>query len=102
MTSSVLTGACCTPSRCATVDHIVIGPPGVIALNAKRHPGGKAWVGECMVMVNGQKTDYLRNSRFEAQRAARLLFATRGPRKAFEKPLEVGTVNDEALARRSG
>jgi len=55
------------------IDHIVIGPAGVVTLNAKRHPGGKVWVGERMVMVNGQKTDYLRNSRFEAQRAARLL-----------------------------
>ena len=60
------------------IDHIVIGPPGVITLNAKRHPRGKAWVGERMVMVNGQKTDYLRNSRFEAQRAARLLSAACG------------------------
>ncbi len=55
------------------IDHIVIGPPGVTTLNSKRHPHGTAWVGERMVMVNGQKTDYLRNSRFEAQRAARLL-----------------------------
>lgn len=60
------------------IDHVVIGPPGVITLNAKRHPRGKAWVGKRMVMVNGQKTDYLRNSRFEAQRAARLLSAACG------------------------
>lgn len=57
------------------IDHVVIGPPGVFTLNAKRHPRGKAWVGERMVMVNGQRTDYLRNSRHEAQRAARLLSA---------------------------
>ena len=60
------------------IDHILIGPPGVITLNAKCHPRGKAWVGERMVMVNGQKTDYLRNSRFEAQRAARRLSAACG------------------------
>ena len=40
------------------IDHVVIGPPGVITLNAKRHPRGKVWVGERMVMINGQKTDY--------------------------------------------
>lgn len=57
------------------IDHVVIGPPGVFTLNAKRHPRGKAWVGERMVMVNGQRTDYLRNSRHEAQRASRLLSA---------------------------
>ncbi len=55
------------------IDHIVIGPAGVFTLNAKRHPRGKAWVGERMVMVNGQRTEYLRNSRFEAKRACRLL-----------------------------
>lgn len=55
------------------IDHIVIGPAGVFTLNAKRHPRGKAWVGERMVMVNGQRTSYLRNSRFEAKRACRLL-----------------------------
>ena len=55
------------------IDHIVIGPAGVFTLNAKRHPRGKAWVGEHMVMVNGQRTEYLRNSRFESKRACRLL-----------------------------
>jgi hypothetical protein len=29
-------------------------------------------------------------------------FAARAARKALEEPLEVGPVNDEALARRSG
>lgn len=60
------------------IDHIVIGPAGVFTLNAKRHPRGKAWVGERMVMVNGQRTEYLRNSRFEAKRASRLLSETCG------------------------
>ena len=55
------------------IDHVVIGPAGVITLNAKRHPGATAWVGERMVMMNGQRTDYLGNSRFEATRACRLL-----------------------------
>jgi hypothetical protein len=65
-------------SNGSDIDHIVIGPPGVITLNSKCHPSGTAWVGEHAVMVNGQKTDYLRNSRFEAQRAARLLSAACG------------------------
>jgi len=55
------------------IDHIVIGPAGVFTLNTKCRPRGKAWVGEHMVMVNGQRTKYLRNSRFEAKRACRLL-----------------------------
>lgn len=55
------------------IDHVVVGPPGVFTLNTKNHPGGWVWVGESMVLVNGQKTWYIRNSRFEARRAARML-----------------------------
>ena len=55
--------------RGSDIDHVVIGPPGVFTLNAKRHPHGKAWVGERAIMINGQRTDYLRNSRFEGIRA---------------------------------
>ena len=65
-------------NRGSDIDHVLIGPAGVLTLNAKRHPRGKAWVGDHMVLVGGQRTDYLRNSRFEAQRAARLLSAAGG------------------------
>ena len=64
--------------RGSDIDHVVIGPPGVITLNTKRHPNGKAWVGERSVMVNGFRTDYLRNSRHEASRASRLLTTAHG------------------------
>jgi hypothetical protein len=55
------------------IDHVVIGPPGVFTLNTKNHSGSKVWVAERTFMVNGQKQPYLRNSRFEAQRASKLL-----------------------------
>lgn len=57
------------------IDHVVIGPPGVITLSTKRHPNGKAWIDESRVMVNGRPTNYVRNSRHEARRSARLLSA---------------------------
>ncbi|MBX9245827.1 NERD domain-containing protein [Actinotalea ferrariae] len=60
------------------IDHVVIGPPGVFTLNAKHHPGAKIWVAGNTFMVNGQKQPYLRNSRHEAQRAAKLLTAAAG------------------------
>jgi hypothetical protein len=60
------------------IDHVVIGPAGVFTLNAKRHPGRKAWIAEWAVMVNGNKTDYLRNSRFEAARASTSLSSACG------------------------
>lgn len=59
--------------RGSDIDHVVIGPPGVFTLNTKRHPDGNAWVGERAVLINGQRTDYLRNSRFEGRRASKLL-----------------------------
>ena len=57
------------------IDHLVIGPGGVYSLNAKHHPGSKVWVGGNTLMINGQRQPYIRNSRFEAHRATRLLTA---------------------------
>lgn len=54
----------------------------MFTLNAKNHPGAKIWIGgdTFMVngMVNGQRQPYVRNSRFEARRAAKLLSAVTG------------------------
>ena len=60
------------------IDHVVIGPPGVFTLNTKNHPGKQIWVAERAFMVSGQRTDYLRNSMFEARRASKLLSAACG------------------------
>jgi hypothetical protein len=74
------------------IDHVVIGPAGVITLNAKRHPGAKAWVGENVVMVKGQRTDYLRNARYEAKRASKLLTAACGIEVAVFAVVDAFTV----------
>lgn len=55
------------------IDHVVIGPRGVFTLNTKNHPDGSVSVYERALWVNGHSTDYLRNSRFEAERATKLL-----------------------------
>jgi hypothetical protein len=55
------------------IDHVLIGPAGVITVNTKRHPKATASIGEWRVSVNGQPTDYLRSARNEARRASRLL-----------------------------
>ncbi len=60
------------------IDHLVVGPGGVYSLNAKRHPGANLWIGGNTFMVNGHRQDYVRNSRFEAERASRLLTASCG------------------------
>ncbi|MDP9463342.1 MAG: NERD domain-containing protein [Actinomycetota bacterium] len=62
--------------RDSDIDHMVIGPGGVFTLNTKRHPDGKVWLSERALLVNGHRTDYLRNSRFEAERVSKLLTAS--------------------------
>ena len=42
-------------------------------INTKRHPAAKVWLAPAQIRVNGQPVPYLRNSRFEATRAADLL-----------------------------
>lgn len=64
--------------RGSDIDHLVVGPGGVFTLNTKNHPGGRIWVGGDTVMVNGHRVPYVRNSRFEAQRAGRLLSRATG------------------------
>jgi hypothetical protein len=66
------------------IDHVVIGPPGVFTLNTKNHIRGNVWVTETVFMVNGQKREYFRNSRYEAKRASSLLSAACG----FDVPVE--------------
>jgi hypothetical protein len=55
-----------------------MGPGGVFTLNAKHHPGSAVWVGGDTFLVNGRRHPYVRNSRHEAGRAARLLTAASG------------------------
>lgn len=56
----------------ADIDHVLIGPYGVITVNTKT-TRGKVWVAEQGMVVSGTKVDYLRNSRYEAQRTRGLL-----------------------------
>lgn len=60
------------------IDHVVIGPGGVFTINTKHHPDAAIWVGGNTVMVDGHRVPYVRNSRFEAQRTARMLTAALG------------------------
>ena len=64
--------------RGSDIDHLVIGPGGIFTLNAKHHPGAKIWVGGDTFMVNSNRQPYIRNSRHEAARAAKLLTAACG------------------------
>lgn len=59
--------------RGSDIDHVVVGPVGVVTVNTKHHPHASVWVGGETFMVNGQRVPYIRNSRHEARRAVRLL-----------------------------
>lgn len=60
------------------IDHVVIGPGGVFTINTKHHPTASVWVGGNTIMVNGTRTHYVRNSRFEAKRTSRFLTTALG------------------------
>jgi hypothetical protein len=60
------------------IDHVVIGPPGIYTINTKNHSGKRIWVGGHVFMVNGFKTNHIRNSLFEAKRASGLLSKVAG------------------------
>jgi hypothetical protein len=61
----------------ADIDHVVIGPFGVVTVNTKT-TGTAVWVGEYGLTIGGKPVDYLRKSRREADRAGRLLHRATG------------------------
>jgi hypothetical protein len=66
-------------SRGANVDHLVIGPGGVITINTKNLTG-KVWVASRALLHNGRKTSYLPAAVKEAAAvSARLTSATARP-----------------------
>ena len=76
------------------IDHLVIGPGGVFTINTKHHRDARIWVSGDMLMVNGEKTWYVRNARHEATNATtRLAEATGRPIRAFGLVVPVGAAS---------
>jgi hypothetical protein len=73
--------------RGTDIDHVVIGPFGVVTINTKA-TRTSVWAGEYGLVVGGTKVDYLRKSRAEARRAQRLLDRAAG----FEVPVQPAIV----------
>jgi hypothetical protein len=59
--------------RDADIDHVVIGPSGVVTVNTKHHRGQRVWVANRTFMVAGRKEPYIVKAKAEARRAARYL-----------------------------
>ena len=59
------------------VDHLVVGTGGVFSINTK-NLSGKVWLAERALLVNGQKTKYLKASFHEACNVAKKLSSAVG------------------------
>ncbi|TDP99013.1 MULTISPECIES: nuclease-related domain-containing protein [unclassified Leifsonia] len=55
------------------VDHLVIGPSGVYAINTKHHHGASVWVGDHVLRVNNANTTHLKVARSDALDVGRRL-----------------------------
>ena len=61
--------------RRGDIDHVLIGPPGVITINTKHHQARRRVDVTDTITVGGRSTDYVAKARREADRAAALLTA---------------------------
>jgi hypothetical protein len=59
----------------ADIDHLLLGPAGVFAINTKNHHGQTVWVGPRSIKVNRYAVQYSRKASADAQRADSLLAA---------------------------
>ena len=73
--------------RGADIDHVIIGPFGVVTVNTKTTTAA-VWVGEHGLTIGGKPVDYLPKSRSEAVRASRLL----GRAAGLEVPVQPAIV----------
>ena len=96
------------------LDHVLIGPAGVFTINTKHHRGQNVWVGGRRILVNGQRTEHLRNAKYEAKRTSKLLsvaaralidadpiIAIVGAKRMTvrERPTDVAVLRDSELVR---
>ena len=56
-----------------SVDHLVIGPGGVFAVDTRACLGARAWVGRAALLVDGVEKDWLRQVDLEASRVGHRL-----------------------------
>ncbi|MDD7935521.1 DUF5710 domain-containing protein [Actinomycetospora straminea] len=64
------------------VDHVLVGPPGVVTVRTAHHPGAAVRVDGDHLTVDDEVVDHVSPARAEAERASRLLAAARGDAEA--------------------
>jgi hypothetical protein len=55
----------------SAAQHLLIGPAGAYTIGTKNHSGQRIWVDENTLLVNGHRTNHLRDARYEASRTTR-------------------------------
>lgn len=60
------------------VDHLVIGPGGIFAINTKHHAGASVWVGDYVLRLNNANTRHLRAAAGDGHDVARRLAVKTG------------------------
>lgn len=53
------------------LDHVVIGPAGIVSVNTKTHRGKTVWVGGRTVRIGGRDQPYIRNALLEQHRVSK-------------------------------
>jgi hypothetical protein len=64
--------------RMRDIDHLVLGPPGVITINTHHHPRGRVVVDGDAVLVGGRSVEHVTSARAEGARAGAALSAALG------------------------
>ncbi len=59
-------------------DFLVVGPPGIFMVTSRVRAGGKIWVDENVLWVNGRPSDHIRDTRIAAERASTRLSSAVG------------------------
>jgi hypothetical protein len=67
-----------TPGKHVGIEHLVIGPCGVIAVHVEDRPRGRVWVSGETMLVDGEPTQCLQRSREAAARIGQVLSAAVG------------------------
>lgn len=83
------------------IDHVLIGPVGVVTINTKHHRGQYVRAGHSVVFVGRHQVQYAQASVREAERAAQLLQAA-GARQVTVTPLIVVVGARRLRGRRTG
>lgn len=81
-------------------DCVAIGPAGVFMITTKNHSNQRVWVGDDALLVNGRRTNHIRDARSGASDAARLL--STGVGESVDVTPVIAIVDPGSLTIKSG